>query len=151
MIDHKLIILAIYLPMISDTGGNAGGQSSSIIIRALSLGELTLRDVFKILKKEFQIAIGLSLILAFVTITRVWFFTEDYHLTGGTTMTSLMLCVGLALSLQVILSTIIGALLPFIATYFKQDPAVVASPAITTIVDISGLLIYFSMANLLLF
>ncbi len=146
----QLIILAIYLPMIADTGGNAGSQSASVITRALAMGELTLRDTWRILRKEAFIALGLALALALVASLRIWFFTEPHHLSGDITLTMIISCIALALMLQVLSSTLIGALLPLIASYFNKDPAVVASPAITTLVDISGLMIYFFLATELL-
>jgi len=146
----QLVILAIYLPMIADSGGNAGSQSASVITRALALGELRLKDAWGIIRREFAISLGLAAILALVAMGRVWFFTSDYHLPGDLSVELVMLCISMALSIQVITSTLVGAGLPLIASYFKQDPAVVASPAITTLVDISGLLIYFFLASKLL-
>ena len=143
----QLVILAIYLPMIADTGGNAGSQSASIITRALALGELTLKDTWRIIRREFTISLGLAAILAMVAMTRIWFFTAAYHLPGDLSIELVMLCISMALAIQVITSTLIGAVLPLIVSYFKQDPAVVASPAITTLVDISGLLIYFYLVS----
>ena len=146
----ELVILAIYLPMLADTGGNAGGQSASLIIRSLAIGELTLKDSWRILRKEFTIALGLSVILAMIALSRIWLFTPDHHVPDDMTLNTIMLCISLALMIQVITSNVIGAALPLIVSYFGKDPAVVASPAITTIVDISGLLIYFSLASAML-
>ena len=146
----QLVILAIYLPMIADSGGNAGSQSASVITRALALGELGLKDAWRIIRREFAISLGLAAILALVAMGRVWFFTSDHHLPDDLSVELVMLCISMALSIQVITSTLVGAGLPLIASYFKQDPAVVASPAITTLVDISGLLIYFFLASKLL-
>jgi magnesium transporter len=143
----QLVILAIYLPMIADTGGNAGGQSASVIIRALALGEVSLKHTWRILRREFLISLGLAAILALVALFRIWWLTSEAQLAGAITLASLMLCISMALVAQVISSTFIGAGLPLLVSYFNRDPAVVASPAITTIVDISGLLIYFSAAS----
>ncbi len=138
----QFTILATFMPMLADTGGNTGSQSATLVIRALALKEITPRDFLRVIYKEFNISLLLGIALAFVAILRVYFYaltTPTYHLP----LTKIGMAVGVALSLQVISSTLIGAILPLIAARFKTDPAVVASPALTTIVDITGLFIFF--------
>ncbi|WP_096084775.1 magnesium transporter [Agaribacterium haliotis] len=146
----ELVILAIYLPMLADTGGNAGGQSASIIIRALALGELRLSDLWRVLYKELIIALGLAAVLVLIASMRIWLLTPEHHVPAELSLDRIMLCIGLALAIQVLSSNLIGAALPLAVHACGRDPAVIASPAITTIVDISGLLIYFSLASALL-
>ncbi|MEK6450304.1 MULTISPECIES: magnesium transporter [Myroides] len=142
----QMMILALYMPMVADTGGNAGSQSATVIIRALALGQVTLKSWAKVLWKETRIALMLSVCLGLLAFAKVVFLSWETEIPVAYSLVSIGGVIALALSLQVISSTIIGATLPLIVRKFGGDPAVVASPAITTIVDISGLLIYFSLA-----
>jgi len=148
----KLMILALYMPMIADTGGNIGSQSATVIIRALALGEikLKLKEMATVLLKEFKISLLLAIVLGILSWAKVVFISKDATIPAGYTLLNISIVIALALSLQVITSTLIGTFLPLIAAKFKLDPAVVASPALTTIVDITGLFIYFTTAKLLL-
>ena len=142
---ERITVLALYLPMIADTGGNAGSQAASVVIRALSLGQITLGNWLGIILKEAKVALLLALSLFLLA------FLKVVILSGSTTLENhsiygFAFTIALALSLQIISSTIIGAALPLTAKYFNGDPAVAASPAITTIVDITGMAIYFAVA-----
>ncbi|WEM43815.1 magnesium transporter [Photobacterium sp. DA100] len=143
-------ILALYMPMIADTGGNAGSQSATLIVRALALGNINIRDWLKVVWKETRIAIIIGSALAAVSIAKVIFLSRGLELPANQTLSMLAAAIGLALFFQVISSTLIGALLPLLSKRMNLDPAVVASPAITTIVDISGLIIYFFCTTKLL-
>lgn len=143
----QFAVLATFLPMIADTGGNTGSQSATLVIRALALREISIRDVLRVLFKEVQVAVMLAGIMALIAFGRLIFFAGDSPLPAGITLTTLGLAVAFALALQVLTSTLIGALLPLVAVAFKLDPAVVASPALTTCVDISGLLIFFAVVS----
>lgn len=139
----QFAILATFMPMLADTGGNTGSQSATLVIRALALKEIAVRDIFRILGKEAQVALLLGVLLGVIAFLRVLF------LGGGATMPEeyslyrIGIAISLALGLQVITSTLVGALLPLGAAKMKWDPALVASPALTTVVDITGLLIFF--------
>ncbi|MEM7055316.1 MAG: magnesium transporter [Bacteroidota bacterium] len=141
----RITVLALYLPMIADTGGNAGSQAASVVIRALSLGQITLGNWLGIILKEAKVALLLAFFLFFLAFLKVIILSRHATMESHS-IYSLAFAIGLALSLQVITSTIIGAALPLIAKYFNGDPAVAASPAITTIVDITGMAIYFAIA-----
>lgn len=145
-----MLILALYMPMVADTGGNTGSQSATVVVRALALGEILPRDVLKVLWKEFKISFLLALILGVLSFGKVVFLSHGSEIPVGHTLAGIGGCIALALSLQVITATLIGSLLPLGAAKMKWDPAVVASPALTTVVDITGLLIYFTTAKLLL-
>lgn len=145
-----MMILALYMPMVADTGGNTGSQSATVIVRALALREITYRDILKVLWKEFRISILLSGILGILSFAKVLFLSADSEIPLGFSLEKIGFVIALALSLQVITSTLIGALLPLVASRLKLDPAVVASPALTTIVDITGLVIYFTTARFML-
>jgi len=149
---ERITAVALYLPMITATGGNAGSQAASVVIRALSLGQVNLRDWLIIIIKEAKIAILLAIILFILAFFEVLLFSLIFS--KNTSLASygaynMAFTTGLALSIQVVTSTVIGAVLPLIAKYFNGDPAVAASPAITTIVDITGMIIYFSIIHTL--
>lgn len=146
----RLLVLALYMPMVADTGGNVGSQSATVVVRALALKEISFRDFFKVIFKEFKIAILLAIVLGILSFAKVMWLSADSEIPAGFSLFKIASVIALALSLQVITATLIGAMLPLVATKFKLDPAVVASPALTTIVDITGLLIYFSIATALL-
>lgn len=137
-----LTILTAFIPMLMDTGGNAGGQSSVSIIRALSLQDIQFKDIFKVCFKEFRVAILCSVVLAFCNYFKMIFIDN--------VTSSVALTVCITLSLTIILAKTIGCMLPMVAKRIGFDPAVMASPFITTIVDACSLLIYFNIATAIL-
>ncbi|MCG8341130.1 MAG: magnesium transporter [Cytophagales bacterium] len=147
---EQLTVLALYVPMINDSGGNAGSQAATVVIRALSLEQITLRNWLRIILKEAKVAFLLALCLFFLAFLKVAILSSNTEIENHSLYT-LAFTIALALSLQVIISTLIGSSLPLLIKCFKGDPAVAASPAITTIVDITGMLIYFTMAIVMLF
>jgi len=146
----SLMILALYMPMIADTGGNTGSQSATVVIRAMALGEIGVKDAARVLFKEMKIALLLSLVLGVLSWGKVMFLSQGTAIPAGFSLAKIGVAISLALAFQVVTATLVGAMLPLGAARMKWDPAVVASPALTTIVDITGLLIYFSTAKLLL-
>ncbi|EEY35629.1 magnesium transporter [Pseudoleptotrichia goodfellowii] len=136
------IILTAFIPMLMSTGGNVGSQSSTVVIRALALGEISPKDAFKVLKKEFSISIMVSIVLAILNFIRL-ITLEKIDL-------MIALTVSVTLVFTVIVSKIVGALLPLGAKLIKADPAVMATPLITTISDAVTLIIYFKFATLFL-
>lgn len=146
---ERITVLAVYLPMMADTGGNAGSQAASVVIRALSLGQVSLSNWLGIIFKEAKIGLWLALSLFLLAFLKVRILAGHISMEHHS-IYKLAFTIGLALSLQVITATIIGATLPLVAKYFNGDPAVAASPAITTIVDITGMSIYFAIAMALI-
>lgn len=146
VLEH-FIILAMYMPMMAATGGNTGSQAATVVIRALSLGEIKDEDWLRIVFKEMKISFMLSVCVAVLTYMKIAFLSFHALLPAGFTMGQIALVISFAISIQVITSAIIGAGLPLVVRRLGGDPAVVASPAITTIVDITGLLIYFTVAS----
>ena len=146
----QFAILATFMPMLADTGGNTGSQSATLVVRALALREISPRDIVRVIWKEFKVGFPMAILLAGLAFGRVVFFAGGSSRPAGYSLPTIGLAVGAALGLQVLTSTLIGALLPLAAAKLKFDPAVVASPALTTIVDITGLLIYFTTAKFLL-
>jgi len=143
-------ILATFMPMLVDTGGNTGSQSATLVIRALALREVEPRDGARILLKELGVSLVLGAFLACVAFGRVFVFGDTAALPAGITPAMVGIAVGVALTIQVVTATLIGAFLPLVAARVRVDPAVIASPALTTIVDITGLLIFFTTARLIL-
>ena len=139
---QSVVVLAAFIPMLMDTGGNAGSQSSTLIIRGIALGEIKTKDVWKILWKEFRVSIIVGITLAIVNFLRILYFDKI-----GFTMT---LVVCLSLFATVVIAKVVGGILPIAAKKLKLDPAIMASPLITTIVDACALVIYFTMATALL-
>ncbi|TJX15159.1 magnesium transporter [Tissierella creatinini] len=139
---QSIVILASFIPMLMDTGGNAGSQSSSLIIRGLALGEIRIKDALKVLWKELRVSIVVGSTLAFVNFLRIYYLEKvDFKIAITVCITTL---------LTVVLAKVVGGLLPIGAKALKMDPAIMASPLITTIVDTFALVIYFSIATLLL-
>ena len=134
-------LLVAFIPMLMDTGGNCGSQSSTLIIRGLATDELEVKDVFKILWKEVRIAVIVGLTLTVINGLRI--FAQYKNL-------QLACTVGLSITVTVILSKSIGCLLPLIAKKLKLDPAIMAAPLITTIVDILSVLVYFNIATVIM-
>ncbi|RJP65293.1 MAG: magnesium transporter [Candidatus Abyssobacteria bacterium SURF_17] len=145
-----VFILAFYMPMLAGTGGNAGSQAATVVVRALALQQIRASDIARVLWKELRVSIMLSVVLVAVSLIRIFLFAPRADTTGGFSLPRVGTVVALALGLQVITSTLIGAVLPLLAAKLKVDPAVVASPALATAVDITGLLIYFGTAKLML-
>lgn len=146
----QFLILALYMPMLADTGGNIGSQSATVIIRSLAIGEIQTKDFFKVVFKEFRVSILLAFSLIAFTWLRVRFFSGSMPLPQGISLSRIGGVISLALGLQVVSSTLIGTLFPLLVSKFNKDPAVIASPALTTFVDITGLIIYFGLAKWLL-
>lgn len=144
---ESFIILAMYMPMMAATGGNTGSQAATVVIRALSLGEIDDKDWLKIIYKEAKISFMLSVCVALLTYLKIAFLSFHSLLPKGFTMSYIGIIISVAIAIQVVSSAVIGAALPLIVRRSGGDPAVVASPAITTIVDITGLLIYFTVAT----
>lgn len=139
---QSIVILASFIPMLMDTGGNAGSQSSSLIIRGLALGEIRIKDALKVLWKEFRVSIVVGSALSFINFLRIYYLEKvDFTIAITVCITTL---------LTIVLAKVVGGLLPIGAKMLKLDPAIMASPLITTIVDTFALVIYFSIATLLL-
>ena len=139
--------LTACIPMLMDTGGNAGNQTSTLIIRGLALGNIQLKDYFKVLWKELRVAVLCGLTLAVANFARMYLIR---WITGSETTDSVFLVVCLAMICAVIVAKTIGCSLPMLAKILHLDPALMAGPMITTIVDAVSLLIYFGFASLIL-
>lgn len=136
------IVLTGFIPMLMDTGGNSGSQTSVTVIRSLSLGELNFKDIFKVIFKELRVAILCGLSLAAVNFLKLMVFDRVGILISIT--------VSLTLLITIIVAKLVGCILPLVVNKIGLDPAVMASPIITTVVDAVALIIYFALATTLL-
>lgn len=137
-----VVILAAAIPMLMDTAGNAGNQTSTLIIRGIALGEIELDDYLKVLWKEFRISVLVGIMLASVNFVRM--------LLVSNASLAIAITVSLTLALTVIMAKLFGGMLPIIAKRMKLDPAIMAGPLITTIVDAMALVVYFNIAGMIL-
>ena len=142
-----LVILALYMPMLADTGGNVGTQSSSLIIQAVATGEIGLKQGARVLWKEARVAVFLAFVLFSFAFLKVTFMSNNADVPAGLTLEMIALAIAVAIAVQVFVSTLIGALLPLAAIALRQDPALVSGPALTTIVDVIGLFLYFTITT----
>ena len=145
----SVVALTAFIPMLMGTGGNSGSQSSVTVIRSLSLGELKFRDIGSVLLKELTTSLMCGIALGIVCFGKIWLIDHLLFCNPDITlMVDLVVC--LALALTVIIAKLVGGMLPLCAKALGADPAVMASPFITTIVDAVSLLVYFMFAKMLL-
>jgi magnesium transporter len=145
----RAVVLALFIPLIISSGGNSGSQASTLVIRAMALGEVTLRDVFRVLRRELGAGLVMGLVLGALGFLRVALW-EQFSPTYGEHYILIGLTVCFSLVGVVLLGTTTGGLLPFILKRFGLDPASASAPFVATIVDVAGLVIYFSVASMLL-
>ena len=142
-------VLLLFVPMIMGTGGNSGGQSSVTVIRSLSLGEIEFKDLFRVMRKELTVGVLAGALVGLATFLKVMLI-DRYLLANPAVSLVVALAVALSLTFTIIFAKLIGAALPILAKKLGFDPAVMASPFITTLVDAASLVIYFLIsANML--
>ena len=135
------VILAAFLPILMDTGGNAGSQASTLIIRGMAIGEIEMSDVLSVVWKELRVGAICGVVLGFVNFIRILAL-------GGTPM-AVHITVSISLAITVVVSKTIGCMLPMLAKKLRFDPAIMAGPLITTVVDSVSLVIFFNVAKIL--
>jgi magnesium transporter len=145
----KAVILALFVPLIISSGGNTGSQASTLIIRAMALGEISFRDWWRILKKELAVGLALGLLLGLVGFLRVALWSSFSTIYGPHWML-IGLTVASTLVGVVLWGNLAGSLLPVLLKRIKLDPAVCSAPFVATLVDVTGLIIYFTTATIIL-
>lgn len=145
----KAVVLALFVPLIISSGGNSGSQASTLVIRALALGEVTLRDWWRVMRREVFSGLGLGVILGSIGFLRITVWSAFSNLYGSHWLL-VALTVGLALIGIVLWGTLAGSMLPFALRRLGFDPATSSAPFVATLVDVTGLVIYFSVAVLIL-
>jgi magnesium transporter len=145
----RVVVLALFVPLIISSGGNSGSQASTLVIRAMALGEVRMRDGWRIARRELYLGLALGLILAVIGIARVVVWEELFH-SYGERYLEIAATVGVSLVGVVLWGTLSGAMLPLVLKRFGLDPASASAPFVSTLVDVVGLVLYFSVARLLL-
>ena len=134
----EVVVLTAFIPLLMDTAGNAGAQSSTLVIRSLALGDIKTSDFLKVMFKELKVSLIVGLILSIINFGRIVLFTPSGF--------DVALVVSITLFITITLAKTVGVILPIVATKVKLDPAIMASPLITTIVDAIALVVYFILA-----
>ena len=145
----KAVVLSIFVPLVISSGGNSGSQASTFIIRAMALGEVTLRDWWRVMRREILSGLSLGTILGIIGFIRISTWALVFHSYGDHWLL-LALTVGIALIGIVLWGTLSGSMLPFLLRRIGLDPATSSAPFVATLVDVSGLVIYFSVAAIIL-
>jgi magnesium transporter len=145
----RAVVLALFVPLIISSGGNSGSQATSLVIRAMALGELRLRDWFRVVRREIGAGLALGSILGSIGLTRILLW-QVFFKTYGEHYLLVGLTVALSLVGVVTFGTLAGSLLPFLLRRLGFDPASASAPFVATLVDVTGLIIYFTTASALL-
>ena len=139
-------MLALFVPLIISSGGNSGSQASTLVIRAIALGEVSLRDWWRVMRREIAAGLALGGILGVIGFLRITLWSA-FSTIYGPHWLLVALTVGLALVGVVLWGTLIGSLLPFLLRRLGFDPATSSAPFVATLVDVTGLVIYFTSAS----
>jgi magnesium transporter len=145
----KAVVLSIFVPLVISSGGNSGSQASTLIIRAMALGEVTLKDWWRVMRREILSGLSLGGILGVIGFLRISTWALVFH-SYGEHWLLLALTVGIALIGIVLWGTLSGSMLPFLLRRIGLDPATSSAPFVATLVDVSGLIIYFTVAAIIL-
>jgi magnesium transporter len=145
----RAVVLALFVPLIISSGGNSGSQASTLVIRAMALGEVGMRDVFRVLRRELAAGLAMGSALGLVGFLRVVLWEQAWP-SYGPHYVAIGVAVAVSLLGVVLLGTVTGGLLPFLLKRIGLDPASSSAPFVATIVDVAGLVIYFSVASMVL-
>ncbi|HET7753226.1 MAG TPA: magnesium transporter [Anaeromyxobacteraceae bacterium] len=145
----KAVVLALFVPLIISSGGNSGSQATTLVIRAMALGEVKLRDWWRVARREVVAGLALGVILGAIGVMRILVWHELFGMYGDHAI-AVALTVGLSLVGVVLWGCLAGSMLPFVLRRVGLDPASASAPFVATLVDVSGLVIYFSVASFVL-
>jgi magnesium transporter len=145
----RAVVLALFVPLVISSGGNSGSQATTLVIRAMALGEVKLRDWWRVMHREILSGLGLGAILASIGILRILLWQSLFHTYGAH---SFLIAMTVASSLVgvVLWGSLVGSMLPFVLRRLGLDPATASAPFVATLVDVTGLIIYFSAAKVIL-
>jgi magnesium transporter len=143
---EKVVALALFIPLIISSGGNSGSQAATLVIRALALGEVKLADWWRIVRRELVAGVALGAILGVIGIIRITIWNALFPKAYGEIWLLLAMSVGLALVGIVLWGSLVGSILPMVLQRLGYDPAVSSAPFVATLVDVTGLIIYFTVA-----
>ena len=145
----RAVVLALFVPLVISSGGNSGSQATTLVIRAMALGEVRLRDWWRVVRREFLAGLTLGVLLATIGMIRILVWESIFH-TYGVHAGVIAITVGLALVGVVMWGTLVGSMLPFLLRRLNFDPASASAPFVATLVDVTGLVIYFTTAHFIL-
>jgi len=145
----QAVVLALFVPLVISSGGNSGGQATTLVIRAMALGEVKLRDWWRVIQREFYAGLGLGTILATIGLVRIIVWEHLFH-TYGPHYVAVAMAVAVSLLGVVLWGTMVGSMLPFLLRRLGFDPATASAPFVATLVDVTGLIIYFSTARIIM-
>jgi len=145
----RAVVLALFVPLIISSGGNSGSQASTLVVRALALGEVHVRDWFRVVRRELASGLALGLILALIGFSRVVVWEHAFGIYGPHHV-RIGATVGASLLGVVMFGTLVGSMLPLLFSRIGVDPASASAPFVATLVDVTGLVIYFTIASLIL-
>jgi magnesium transporter len=143
---EKVVSLAFFIPLIISSGGNSGSQATTLVIRALALGEVGLKDWWRIMRREIYAGLALGAILGLIGFTRISIWQALFQSYDPPIWLSLAVTVGISLIGVVLWGSLVGSVLPLILQRLGFDPATSSAPFVATLVDVTGLVIYFSVA-----
>ena len=146
---ERAVVLALFIPLIISSGGNSGSQATTLVIRAMALGEIRLRDWFRVIRRELATGVALGAILGLIGVSRIMLW-HALRGTYGEHYLVVALTIGCSLIGVVLFGTTAGSMLPFVLRRCGLDPASASAPFVATLVDVSGLVIYFSVASVIL-
>jgi magnesium transporter len=145
----KAVVLALFLPLIISSGGNSGSQATTLVIQAMALGDVRLRDWFRVIRRELFSGLALGVILGIIGMTRIFVWQSVFHTYGAHTAI-LALTIMCSLIGVVTFGTVAGSMLPFILKRCGLNPASASAPFVATLVDVTGLIIYFNIARIIM-
>jgi magnesium transporter len=145
----KAVVLALFLPLIISSGGNSGSQATTLVIRAMAMGEVRLRDWWRVMRREIMVGTALGVVLAMIGMARILIW-QKVRGTYGSHYFLIALTIACSLVGVVLFGSIAGSMLPFILRRAGLDPASASAPFVATLVDVTGLIIYFSVASVIL-
>jgi magnesium transporter len=147
---EKAVVLSMFIPLIMSSGGNSGSQATSLIIRAIALREVKLRDFWSVARRELPTGLVLGTILGVIGIVRILLWQKIGFYNYGEHFMKIALTIGGALVGVVTFGSLAGSMLPFLLKRLGFDPASASAPFVATLVDVTGLIIYFTVATLVL-
>jgi magnesium transporter len=145
----RAVVLALFVPLIISSGGNSGSQATTLVIRAMALGEVRLRDWWRVIRRELGAGLALGFILGSIGLIRIILWQATFHIYGAHYL-AIGFTVAFSLMGVVLFGTLAGSMLPFLLRRLGFDPASASAPFVATLVDVTGLIIYFTVASVLL-
>lgn len=146
----KAVVLSLFMPLIISSGGNSGSQASTLIVRAIALGEVKLRDWWRVFRREVAVGLLLGCLLGVIGLARIWIWSSVWHDIYGPHYLAVALTVSFSLVGVVLFGSLCGSMLPFLLRRIGLDPASASAPLVATLSDVTGLIIYFTVASMIL-